>query len=129
MVNLMVLVLDHFSDVKLSVADFANVSSLQGLALWEWLCLVSATGAESLRAKLTIFYVFKVFVWVVAASAFTTLTLLNYCLWTCQFENWVVVEVFKEHMLGWGDFDNEVLILLPQFFNEIIHLFYVGETS
>ena len=129
MVDLVVLVLDHLSYVKLSITDFANVSSLQSLALWEWLCLVSATGAESFGAKLAIFYVLKVFVWVIAACAFTTLALLSYGLWTRQFKNGVIVKVFKEHMLGWRDFDYKVLILLSQLFYEIIHLFHIGETS
>lgn len=129
MVNLVVLVLHHLSDVKLSITYFANISSFQSLALWKWLCLVSATRAESFGAKLTIFYVFKVFVWVVAACAFTTLALLSYGLWTCQLKNGVIVEVFEEHMLGWSDFDYEVLILLPQLFYEIIHLFHIGQTS
>lgn len=129
MVDLVVLVLDHLSDVKLSITDFANVSSLQSLALWEWLCLVSATGAESFGAKLTIFYVLKVFVWVVAACAFTTFALLSYSLRTRQFKNRVIVEVFKEHMFGWSDFYNKVLILMSQLFYEIIHLLHIGETS
>ena len=76
MVDLVILVLYHFSDVELSITHLANIASLQALTFRELLGLVSAIRAKCFGAKLTIFYIFEVFVLVVATCAFTTFALL-----------------------------------------------------
>ena len=113
MVDLVVLVLHHFSDVELLVANFANLSTLQTRTLRERLCLVPAARAKCFRAELAIFYIFKAFVCVVAASALTTFDLLRSIFRTRQFENGVIVKIFKEHVFGWTYLNHKVLILLP----------------
>jgi len=77
MVDLMIFVLHHFSDVEFPVADFANFSSLQALTLRERLCLMPAARAICVCAELAIFYIFEAFVCVVAARAFATFALLS----------------------------------------------------
>jgi len=77
MVDLVILVFYHFSNMEFSIANFANISTLQGLALWERLRLVSAVRAVGFGAKLAILYILEAFVCVIAASTFTTLALLS----------------------------------------------------